>query len=174
MEDPEGFAALTEARGRARIIAHPRSGGELDVTEDLVSILDALMQTMDWSSGFLNREDVEAVDKLTALLKFNIDEKQQQRWEEERKAREQAERDEEEWRRLRPIREAERDRLAAEAQRQMTTRLSQAAAILYKERQNKTTIDDAGDFAVWRSCLEAAADAYNADLTGRADSADSL
>jgi len=69
------FHNVTEERGRARIVARPAGAGlgaEIDVTEDVVSILDRLTETLDWGSGFFTDEDLIAFFRLVDLLKIDV------------------------------------------------------------------------------------------------------
>lgn len=68
--DHAAAVAASQQRNRARIVAYP-PGGPRDVTEDVVTLLDAIHDSMDWGSGFLNREDLVAWKTLADLLGFD-------------------------------------------------------------------------------------------------------
>lgn len=70
--DQATAAVASRQRNRARITAETPAGPR-DVTEDVVTLLDAIHDSMDWGSGFLNREDLVAWKTLAQLLKFNPD-----------------------------------------------------------------------------------------------------
>jgi hypothetical protein len=46
---------------------------EIDVTEDVVTILDAVHHSMDWGSGFLEDHEEESARKLMRALGFTMD-----------------------------------------------------------------------------------------------------
>jgi len=70
-EDRAANEAATAALGRAKLLAYPvGSVASVDVTEEVVSLLDLIVGTMDWSSGFLGDEQLAGFDKLADLLKF--------------------------------------------------------------------------------------------------------
>lgn len=66
----EKFKATTVDRRRARFVAIT-DDGQVDVTEDVVSIMDRITETLDWGSGFFNDEDLHAWYRLAALLKID-------------------------------------------------------------------------------------------------------
>ena len=55
----------SRVKNRARVLIN-----DIDVTEDVVSILDALIGSLDWGSGFLSDDEVSAVEKLAQMLDF--------------------------------------------------------------------------------------------------------
>ena len=57
----------SERIGRPRILVE---GTNQDITEEVVSILDALHNSMDWGSGFLTEEEEQAAEGLMILLRF--------------------------------------------------------------------------------------------------------
>jgi hypothetical protein len=69
-QDQVAAAATSRQRNRARVMAQT-PGGPRDVTEDIVTLLDAIHGSMDWGSGFLNREDLVAWKTLADLLGFD-------------------------------------------------------------------------------------------------------
>jgi len=64
----EENAATSESLQRPRILVE--ATGE-DITEDVVSILDAMDWALSHGSGFLDDEEQRAVDRLTRLLRFS-------------------------------------------------------------------------------------------------------
>ncbi len=70
-EDQAAAVRATQQRNRAKIVAYPSSGESQDVTEPVVSLLDSIHNSMDWGSGFLNREELEAWQVLAELLDFD-------------------------------------------------------------------------------------------------------
>ena len=46
--------------------------GDIDVTEDVVSVLDALVGSLDWGSGFLDDDEIAAVSRLAELLNVEV------------------------------------------------------------------------------------------------------
>ena len=63
----EENAAASKALGRTRLIAE--ATGE-DITEDVVTVLEALEYSQAHSSGFTSEEDDVSIDKLKSLLRF--------------------------------------------------------------------------------------------------------
>ena len=67
--------AASALKFRPRVtVWDPTLGGPVgeDVTEDVVSLLDALIGSLDWGSGFLSDEEVAAVTRLAGLLAFEL------------------------------------------------------------------------------------------------------
>lgn len=67
------FIQASKRTARPHITLAPP--GELlgqDITEDVVSIVDALINSLDWGSGFLTDEEVQAVSRLARLLNFKL------------------------------------------------------------------------------------------------------
>lgn len=73
-EAAEAEKLATEKRGRPRIVVQATNE---DITEDVVSILDALYHSMDWGSGFLDDDETAASEKLMRLLQFHCGERTQ-------------------------------------------------------------------------------------------------
>jgi hypothetical protein len=76
LETLRGYQEVTEARNRGRMVAViPNEHGldVKDVTEEIVSVLDALTHTLDWGSGFFDDDDLRAFYTLTDLLKFDLE-----------------------------------------------------------------------------------------------------
>jgi hypothetical protein len=72
----EAFKAATKVRQRSVIIAFPygpsdSSAYPVDVTEEVVSILDMITTSMDWGSDFWSDDDLPAFITLCNLLKFD-------------------------------------------------------------------------------------------------------
>jgi len=71
-EAEEVNRAVTEHLDRAKIWADPTSPGEfIDVTEDVVSIMDIVANSMDLGSGFLDEDDLRGFNRLADLLKMD-------------------------------------------------------------------------------------------------------
>ena len=64
------FTTATERHRRARIVAYPLDGESVDVTEEIVSVLDMIVTSMDWGSGFWSDDDLPAFITLCSLLNF--------------------------------------------------------------------------------------------------------
>jgi len=71
-EAREAAKLASEARVRNPVIIMTEDGN-YDVTEYVVTLLDAIASSMDWGSGFLNREDLVAWKTLADLLAFDQD-----------------------------------------------------------------------------------------------------
>lgn len=71
-QDRANAAAASQQRNRARITVEI-PGGPQDVTEHVVTLLDAITNSLDWGSGFFNREDLVAWRALAQLLNFDAD-----------------------------------------------------------------------------------------------------
>ena len=79
--DPRG-EALLEAKewneevsgrvGRASLVLRPEGQAETDVTEDVVSVLDALYNSMDWGSGLLEDYEIASAERLMRALGFTM------------------------------------------------------------------------------------------------------
>lgn len=67
----EQFKAASVERRRSRFLAITDSG-QVDVTEDVVSIMDRITETLDWGSGFFSDEDLAAWYRLADLLKIDV------------------------------------------------------------------------------------------------------
>jgi hypothetical protein len=48
------------------------TGLEVDVTEDVVSVMDQLTNTLDWGSGFFDDPSLAAFLRLADLLKIDV------------------------------------------------------------------------------------------------------
>lgn len=72
LEALAAFKKATAERRRARITARPLGGLPVDVTEDVVSVLDRLTETLDWGSGFFDDDDLRGFFRLTDLLKIDV------------------------------------------------------------------------------------------------------
>lgn len=66
----QSFKEATAGRQRARIVAHPVNGKPVDVTEEVVSILDMIVTSIDWGSDFWSDDDLPAFITLCTLLDF--------------------------------------------------------------------------------------------------------
>lgn len=66
------FKEATVARKRAKIVAFPLDGEPVDVTEEIVSILDMIVSSLDWGSDFWSDDDLPAFITLCGLLKFEV------------------------------------------------------------------------------------------------------
>lgn len=66
----EAFKAVTALRERAKIVAYPLNGEPVDVTEEVVSILDMITSSMNWGSDFWSDDDLPAFITLCGLLNF--------------------------------------------------------------------------------------------------------
>jgi hypothetical protein len=72
----EQYKAATQERKRAVILAFPQSKDgthpePVNVTEEVVSILDMIVTSMDWGSDFWSDDDLPAFITLCSLLKFD-------------------------------------------------------------------------------------------------------
>jgi len=59
------FLKASQNQRRPRVLI-----GETDVTEDVVSVLDCLIGSLDWGSGFLDEEEANAARRLARILNF--------------------------------------------------------------------------------------------------------
>lgn len=50
-----------EPQGAVKIIARGADGSEVDVTEDVAVMYDCVRQSLDWGSGFLDRDEVASI-----------------------------------------------------------------------------------------------------------------
>ena len=66
-EAEESARAASAEVGRPRIRVEATNQ---DITEEVVTILDALYGSMDWGSGFLTDEETLAAERLMVLLRF--------------------------------------------------------------------------------------------------------
>ena len=71
----EAFKTASEERRRARILIYTTENSLLpvDITEDVVSLLDMITCSMDWGSDFWCDSDLPSFIKLCDLLKVDID-----------------------------------------------------------------------------------------------------
>jgi len=69
-EAAEAAKLASQTRVRHQVLIHT-STEDLDVTEHVVTLLDAISSSMDWGSGFLNREDLVAWKTLAEHLAFD-------------------------------------------------------------------------------------------------------
>ncbi len=65
------FKAATEERRRARIWAEPEGEPRVDVTEQVVDLLDMITESLDWGSDFWTDTDLASFIELCKLLKFD-------------------------------------------------------------------------------------------------------
>lgn len=65
---------VSRERDRPRVIIPCGPLCKDDVTEDVVSVLDALKGSLDWGSGFLDDTQLNAANRLMTLLKFECGE----------------------------------------------------------------------------------------------------
>ena len=70
-EAMRSFKAATEGRRRARIWAEPEGEPRVDVTEQVVDLLDMMTQSLDWGSDFWADSDLPSFIELCRLLKFD-------------------------------------------------------------------------------------------------------
>ena len=66
----QAYKAATAERKRATILAFSGSDPPVNVTEEVVSILDMITTSMDWGSDFWSDVDLPAFITLCSLLKF--------------------------------------------------------------------------------------------------------
>lgn len=64
------YKEATTARQRAEIIAFPIGGQPVNVTEEVVSVLDMIVTSIDWGSDFWSDDDLPAFITLCSLLNF--------------------------------------------------------------------------------------------------------
>jgi hypothetical protein len=69
----KAFKAATKERRRARIWAYPEGQKRVDVTEEVVSLLDLITTSMDWGSDFWSDADLPSFITLCGLLKVDIE-----------------------------------------------------------------------------------------------------
>lgn len=70
----ENFKKATEERRRAHIIALPEGERWHDITEDVVSLLDMIHSSMEWSSNLWSDTDLYSFIALCNLLKVDLPE----------------------------------------------------------------------------------------------------
>lgn len=66
----KAFKDATNVRRRAKIVAFPLNGEPVNVTEEVVSLLDMITTSIDWGSDFWSDDDLPAFITLCDLLKF--------------------------------------------------------------------------------------------------------
>lgn len=66
----EAFKKATDKYRRAKIVAFPLDGEPVDVTEEIVSVLDMITTSLDWGSDFWSDDDLPAFITLCSLLNF--------------------------------------------------------------------------------------------------------
>lgn len=67
------FLQASRERRRARFLAFAEGEADpIDVTEDVVGIMDRLTDTLDWGSGFFDDDDLGAFLRLADLLKIDV------------------------------------------------------------------------------------------------------
>src|SRR5215216_7674624 len=71
-QDRAAADTASQQRNRARVTVET-PGGSQDVTEHVVTLLDAITNSLDWGSGFFNREDLVAWKTLAERLSFDAD-----------------------------------------------------------------------------------------------------
>lgn len=70
----EQFKAVSEERKRAKVYVKLQGVSQMvDVTEDVVSLLDMITSSMDWGSDFWCDGDLPSFIKLCDLLKVDIE-----------------------------------------------------------------------------------------------------
>ena len=69
-EARRAFKTATDERRRTRIWAEPEGEARVDVTEQVVSLLDMITMSMDWGSDFWTDVDLPSFIILCKLLKF--------------------------------------------------------------------------------------------------------
>ena len=70
-QEREANLAISRERQRARVMAHPWYGSPVVITEDAVLVVDALLNSLDAGSGFLDEPTEAAMYRLGTLLRFD-------------------------------------------------------------------------------------------------------
>lgn len=68
------FRKASAERRRAAVYVQRQSGDPVEVTEDVISVLDLMTTSMNWGSGFWYDEDLEAFTRLCGLLEVQTEE----------------------------------------------------------------------------------------------------
>jgi hypothetical protein len=71
-EAHEAQNAASAAVNRPRVYVWDNATEQLagDITEDVVTVVDGLVGSLDWGSGWMTEEEVDAVRRIAKLLRF--------------------------------------------------------------------------------------------------------
>lgn len=74
VEALDAYGKVSAERKRCRIMAVSPGREPIDLTEDVVSLMDVITTTLDWGSGFFSDTDLRAFIVIADLLKIDVPE----------------------------------------------------------------------------------------------------